>query len=659
MAMSVEGLHLKPAHAAVLRALELANAAHGRLVRLAEIVERLQPSDELLMRETYAKSLRLAARSVLMLFQGRGLVFAARGAAGRLYYGSVRVLDPARAAAPPGVSRRQRVLALVNEAVRFYESAVRCCDVVQYATQAGEMHDLTTAQVSQAMRNLVDTGELRIVRQVRGSARGFYLYLPSDLPTEQFETDRTMSWLEEVAEVFTGIWEDRMREADATGALPRPISTPEVRRCLKLLPHPHPNLQDQRSVANALLRLATTKRPLIRQLKRDKFRTTMWIPAAAGVPEHAVAQGFANDTERIGEAIRRAGRRLRRPVTRRDIDDEIGRDHSLRPNGISSTARVLMEAAKETIAAGKGGRNARRLQFVHHVGLADGASYYCSEPPGTASFAAAKAFVKLRQLSGRWDDLAGAEDPEELARCLLPTAATGRALLMEQETRLLRAGLDDLARSEHAHADVRRTAERLAHEVREKENEARKFLMSHRSCHGEVLSDVVADVPGLTSHELIDLLFPFYPPARRLTRSHKIMGLMGDAIRRVPNPQFLSQFDKNPNRAAKYLFDRTDTLLYIAIQWGGRCARIHSHTARHELGRLRDVRFILPALTSPDFTMRLTATACLAFLPGAAGIAALKRAAAEDVEPNVRLSAEWALLLTSGDMEKFVEAVRM
>lgn len=657
--MSAEDISLKLHHASVLRALEAANVAHGRLVGLGEVVSVLRPRDVLVIRDTYTKPLHDAVRSVLMLLKERNLVFATRGVAGRFFYGSTRVLDPALTAPPPGISCRQRTLALVREAVHFYKRAVRACDVTQYAKQAGKMDRITAKQIMQNMRGFVDTGELSIVRNVRGSSQGFNLYLPSDLPVEQFEIRQPMTWLEEVAKVFTDIWADRLREAEATGTLPHPIPTSEVRRRLKILPNPHPNLQDQRAVANALLRLATTRNPVVRQLKRTKFRSTLWIPANISNIKKSVARGFATNTERIGEAIRRAERRLRRPVTMHDVNDEIQRDPSLKQTGKDGAAGVLFNAAKLTIADGKGSRSPRRLSFVHYVGLADGSSYFCSMPPGTPCFVAAQAYVKLRQLRSRWADLSEAGQPADPIKFILPMAAVGRVLLIAEETNQIQEELKELIGSKDATADVQRGAERLTCEVAAKLSETLELLKTYHPGISEIPMEVTTAVPGLTSQELIELLYPFYPPARRPTRSHKVVGLIGDAIRRVPNPLFLSQFDKNPNRAAKYLFDRTDTLLYITIQWGGRRARVQSHTARHELGRLRDVRFILPALRSPDFIVRLTATACLAFLPEEASIKALKHVAAQDAEPNVRLSAEWALLLASGNMEKFIEGVRM
>jgi hypothetical protein len=93
-----------------------------------------------------------------------------------------------------------------------------------------------------------------------------------------------------------------------------------------------------------------------------------------------------------------------------------------------------------------------------------------------------------------------------------------------------------------------------------------------------------------------------------------LLGLMGDAIRRVPNPEYSGRFSADQHAASEYLFDHADALIYAAKEWGGYECCLQATLAGKELGRLGDARFVLRALDSEDFNARLAAVACLAFL---------------------------------------------
>jgi hypothetical protein len=70
--------------------------------------------------------------------------------------------------------------------------------------------------------------------------------------------------------------------------------------------------------------------------------------------------------------------------------------------------------------------------------------------------------------------------------------------------------------------------------------------------------------------------------------------------------------------------------------------------AGHELGRLRDPRFVFPALREKNFEIRLAAVACLAFLWSDEGNKRLRRVAVNDEDAGVRQSALWAYCFAGG-----------
>jgi hypothetical protein len=81
---------------------------------------------------------------------------------------------------------------------------------------------------------------------------------------------------------------------------------------------------------------------------------------------------------------------------------------------------------------------------------------------------------------------------------------------------------------------------------------------------------------------------------------------------------------------------------------GGLECNFQARLASSELGWLRDVRFVFPALCAKEVETRLAAVACLAFLWSEEGNKYLRRMAVEDVEPGVRQSALWAYGFANG-----------
>jgi hypothetical protein len=145
------------------------------------------------------------------------------------------------------------------------------------------------------------------------------------------------------------------------------------------------------------------------------------------------------------------------------------------------------------------------------------------------------------------------------------------------------------------------------------------------------------------------VLEPVYPRAAEVDDPTKLVPLLEKSIRRIPNPEHESRWSEDHDRACEYLFDRTDALLEAAKRWGGYQCRLHAMMAQEELGRLRDPRFIFPALEEAAYQRRLRAIACLAFVPSDDGRESLREVATEDADCGVCESAVWAYGFAGGE----------
>lgn len=637
---------LRRAHQIVLTALEVANLRLSRVVSAAEIVDCMLPAEVRWIRKNYAKGLGAFTSCVLGLLRKKGLVFSLGPVSRLYYYGSTTILDPETSCLPDSMSRRRRALAAVYKAVEHFGRAVRVGDVQDYIVESNNDVSADPEFLTRDILNLAETGEIAVVGAVRGNVKGANLYLPSDLNPESYMPPQPLTWLEEVAKAFTEIWEEETIRSSEEKRKPRPIAIGEIRARMAASTDPHPNLDTLGYLPSALTQLTETEGALVRKVARPGKRQVMWAPAGLSDAALDLGDAYASDSERVAEAIRRGCRRLGRPVTVRDVRDEIDMDPALEPAGRSQVRSILSDLSKEMIDAGDGSRRVRVTRRSIYVGKVCGDAYYWHDAETSN---AARSYVRFRQIESRWAESAVLAAPGAYVECGLPSVAIGRAMLVRAEAMALMADIDALLRERDVDASSRSEAEALGKQVSGIMMTAAEWLADRDTTYLNIPRDLSLSIPGWTSAELLAALRPLYPPVKKSDSPLRLLTLVKKKIRRFLNPEFERRFLKEPHKASEYLFDRADALLFAATHWGGPECLMQAMIARSEIGYLRDPRFVYPALGSPIFAERLSAVAGLAFLWSDEGNELLRRTAISDSEPGLRQSALWAYGFAGGE----------
>jgi hypothetical protein len=633
-------------HQIVLRSLEVANLRLSRVVTVADITECMLPSEVVWIGKNYAKELCMLIPSILGMLTKRGLVFSPGRIGKHRYYGSTSILDPDKSPLPDVVSRRRRVLGIVYRAVEHFGRAVRTGDVLDFMVSSQDSVNIDPELITRDLLNLSRTGELTVIGTVRGDEKGINLYLPSDLNPDSYTPTGPLTWLEEVAQAFTELWEEELNRSTGEGRRPRPISTSQVRSRLAASPSPHPNLGTLCYLPNALLQLAETDDALIRKVVRPGVRSLTWAPV--GLKDDALDLGdaYASDAERVAKAVERACGRLRRPVNVRDVRDEVEMDPALEPAGRLQLRSIISDISKETIDAGDGNRRARVIRHCTHVGKVNGDSYYCHDAEAADE---ARSYVRFRQMEQHWSESVTLREAAAYMSCSLPSVAVGRALLVKAEAEALTNNIDDLLRETAVDSATRHEAELLREEVSGITEAASRWLVNGAIDCLDIPRDIFLTFPGWTAAELLEVLKPLYPAAKGMESPNRLTTFVKKKISRFLNPEFESRFSKEPHKASEYLYDRTDALLFAATRWGGHECRMQAMMVRGEIGALRDPRFVYPALKSVIFEERLRGVAGLAFLWSDWGNELLRQVAMNDTESGVRLSALWAYGFAGGE----------
>ena len=619
-------------HKIILEAIEIANRALERPVSVDEVAQTLLPKEKLYLEDKYSTSLNNSACKILNLLCRRGLVFSTGKIGKNCYYGLVGLLTLEDLSTDNLQSRRQRTFKLVRTAVVETGKALKMGEISEFAKTHDSFKDLNSDYIAQDVLSLKQTGEIQVVR-IRGDSKGFGLYLPADFNLEDFLPIEPVSWLEFVLQVFNEIWNEHKSDSEANSKLPLPVATGEVRTKILASGKFKEKLDDPKVLIAAMQQLARTQNPKLKKIKRKGQKAILWIPSFIKQNEVNLGQAFAHNTERMEEAVKRASARLNRPVTVWEIREEIESDSSLEPVSDKRIHILVADLSRKFTHKYKN----RSTIKIHQVGMLKGRAYFhpTNEPE-------ASAFVEHKLLENAWELLNPIDEITNLERCVLPSVAFGRLRLLDQETAKISTKLKELKKLKIILGVSQSEREEFVGSVVELRRRINQLL---RTLNGEFdfLPRIVnTTIVGLTVHEMTELIKPFYPRATNLHPGVSLQAYLGNSIRRIPNPNFTVTNAKNSQASVKYLYDKTDALIYIAKEWGGEESRLQANIAANELGLLRDPNFIVSGLSSKDFNEKITAISCLAFLSSENYLTDIAHFAQNDPDYGIRQSALWA-----------------
>ena len=585
---------------------------------------------------------------------------------------SARQAGTGTAALPTTLSRRRRVLALVESAVARLARPVRLCDVIEEGERATV--GIAPKLIGRDFSNLRQTGEIVVVHRVRGGATAGTCYcLPASLPAG--EHDRLLArlpaapvpWLEMVWSAFDALWTESCRAAAAAGTQPIPITTGAVRERLRQTTS-LPQMDDAQLLVNAMTALERGVNARIRRVARTHgSRARAWVPLGISEHEVAVSGAHASDAERVEMAVRRACDRLQVPaVGLQDIERAIAADPSLRIRGQQPLYLVLADTIKHHVGGrhaplGRGGLDShpglpkplRRRPPVVRVGRVRGHPYYAAIPAKAndveraTRVADADAYLALLRLDERWRRLRAKQELDALAHSAAPSLKQERARRLWRACVSIGDALDAAesrpeAWSEHGRALLRRAIDQALDAIR------RSGLEPAESDIASELQDDAreqrASMPLWSPDQLRHALAPIYPNAARAKQGSEIVRLLWSTLPRVANPGFVAR----RRGEAEMWFDRTAALIWGGLRFGGPECSMQAGIAKAELGPLRDARLVLPCFEHPLPNVRLVAVACAAFLRDRALMELLRAVARTDREPGLRRSALWAYAFADG-----------
>ncbi|MEJ7848373.1 MAG: HEAT repeat domain-containing protein [Pyrinomonadaceae bacterium] len=534
----------------------------------------------------------------------------------------------------------ERVLRLVGAAAEYDGQPVSFGELAAFAAKTEEFSNISLKKIKRHVHSLVQAGRLVNAGSFSGTSVGRFLYALPGTKVDVVESRRIVRPHQIVNAAFVELWNERTAEAENEGCLPKPVLTGDINRHLSLQGH---KFDDKRTLPNALIHLSQVIDAPIRKVTRPGEHFSAWAPSGIADAELNLSGSFGSDSERIKIAVERACRRLNRAVSKNEVMVEFDSDPSLTLKGAASLSVQLNGEAKEK--AYVGGRLVERnfISCIRRAGQTNGkAFYFYGTKEDETQYTG---YVLYLNLKLQWEEGCAARQLEEIEGCPLPTVAAGRALLVVSEARKISGALRQVMCTGMLNQETQLEAELLGKDVIAIIDLAEEWIKHKCLANLNLPLKVSSEISGFTSDELLPLVQPFYPAAKKAIDSNKLVGLLAGDIRRIKNPAFRSRFGNNPNEAAQFLFDRTDALLMIAKEWGGLECSLQAMLAI-ELGNLRDAKFVIPALTSPSFDVRFSAVACLAFLQDLEGNKHLRECLLNDPDPDIRHAAVWAYAFT-------------
>ena len=636
----------------IWKALETVNNTTGRMASVNEVADEYGKQLALPLSPLEVHKLKDAIEQALKHFVKHDLVFTAKHAKCR-FYASHRVLNEAAVEKIETVLPiRQRLLILIRRVVDHREGKpVRCRDISEYAALFN-VKDFTKDQIKYHAWSLVRTNELKIAGRTRGDGAGRTLFLPIEAESPLLDQTEMLTFVDLVFDTFTRLFEERMEQAAASGKLIVAPSTGEIQARLKKSPilRQFAKKRDW-NLTSALNQLSKKQNPEIRSVVQSN-KLKLWIPIGISNDALNLENTYTSDALKIQTAIERAYLRLgERPVNLREVREEISNDENLSLSGKNTLSQQVINLARRKEMSKN--ENLRQYTFTETIrwfGSVGGRLYVA---PVSASTEKSENYIKFCKIRFEWENLKKVENPPLISRCQIASVQTGRALLLLQEiegfaNNLLEINGEDLG------PDFEVLREEFSLIKTETNNLLNQFDRS------ELPGTVDNSMTGLSYVEANNVLSNFYRPSkiesspkkRPSKHSLSLVNNIRHLLRQIPNPNFQSKHSSAPHLAAQNLFEFTDLLQHTALRWGGDECRYQAYASKQELGNLRDFRFVSPSLASPDFEVRISAIACLAFLR--AEPEKLMKIAVEDSVGEVRRAALWAFVFAKGENFSFL-----
>lgn len=534
------------------------------------------------------------------------------------------------------------ILELLKAAVEYYNRPVSYRDLIEFSRFSSDFPNFNFRRIREDIKRLLVTGETIKVGNSSNESGGRFVYLPINANVPETELLKISSPSQTVENAFFVLWNEKVAKAITESVLPKPILTNDIYQYLIANDF---KFNDKRTLPNALLHLSQKNNPVIRKVDRKQERFSAWVPIDISDSELNLENIYGSDSERIKVAVQKCVKKYNRAVCAEEVLEEVNAGVDLQLTSKTSLAIQLNNSTKEKAYISGKLVNRHQHSIVRKAGQFNGTAYYFyGKKTDEIKYSP---FVKFLNLKQRWEQSNAEKHLEEIEGCRLPTVAAGRALLVASEASKLLLEINEVINSNSLASEIKYEAENVSKNISQIIELAEEWIKSKNVKNLNLPSEVDTSTPVLTAKELLKIIKPFYSKAHEIENPNKLITLLYNDIRRVPNPNFKRRFSKKSDETASFLFDKTDALLFIALNWGGFESSFQANLAKAELGNLRDVRFIIPALNSKSFDERLSAVACLAFLQNEEGNEYLQKVITEDYDPNIRKAAIWGSSLTN------------
>jgi hypothetical protein len=519
-----------------------------------------------------------------------------------------------------------RTLDTIRHCVEELDRGVRKADIDRALQDAG-IH-MPRSSFLNSIRNLQRKGYIHVVGRVRGNATdGSELYLPMDTSLDAVAPARPITRTDRLIGHIEELWELHEMAAEQ-GQNPRPLTISGIRQYLVERGVP----DEFEPLSPKLQKLTVGAAPVLRAVGVTLRRRAHGYAPFGVDDEHLdLYSDLPSDGLKTRALVVSACARLEQPaVCLEEIRSEGQLRSELLPN---QPLPVLINALT--------GASGEQSSGLYRAGRVRRRSYVCVCPPESprselrSDLSRARRFVAAVDLVDRMEEGWAEAIRYETQHQTCEPLAIGRLLSCARDfdhsarkaERLLAGGLpNSIAARTHVLLDrLRSEGESIGAVLSERLPSAWPVLQERRRWWTGQRFYAYAQ----SSFSRFDLSYARF--LAYLIRDQ-------DEVAWTQHPRF-----RGVRYGPRNIYDRTDSLIWLARRWGGPETTFQATLARAELGRLRDPQFALAGLRSPGARGRCAAIAALAFLDPPIATIALGHLFRADREPGVRRSALWAI----------------